>query len=162
MHTKYLVLIAAALALFGCSTVDQSTTFDEAAFGPYASPGTAVIHGHAFAHTDDARIFVAAGLNVYLVPLTTYTDEMAKIMQRNKIPSPADPRLEKYTKATIADIAGNFEFDGLPAGSYVVYCRIQWARPRLNSFGDYYIAGEAVVAEKETKHLVVTNVIPFY
>jgi hypothetical protein len=160
MHAKHIVIITAVLTLLGCSTVNQSTTFNEADFAPYESTGKAVILGHAFVHIEDGRIFKAGGLNVYLVPLTPYTDERAKIIQSNKSPAPADPRLEKYTKVVVADIDGDFEFDGLPAGSYVVYCQIQWSRPKLRLYGDIFVAGEAVVAQGETKHLVVTNVIP--
>src|SRR5580693_6573500 len=116
MHTKHIVVLAAALALFGCSTVNQSTAFNAVDFRPYESPGTAEIHGHAFVRTDDGRIHKAAGLNVYLVPLTPYTDERAKIMQDNKTPTPTDPRLDKYVQAVVADAGGDFEFSGLPAG----------------------------------------------
>jgi hypothetical protein len=160
MHAKHIIVIAVAMALFGCSTVNESTAFNAADFGPYESPGAAVIHGQAFVHTGDGRTFKASGMNVYLVPLTPYTDELAKIIQGNRNPAPPDPRLGKYTKAVVANAEGEFEFDGLPEGSYVVYSRVQWSRPRLGLFGAYYVAGEAVVAQGETKNLAVTNVSP--
>jgi hypothetical protein len=159
MHAKPIIVLAAALVLFGCSTVNQSTAFNAGDFKPYESPGTAVIRGHAFVRTDEGKIEKAAGLAVYLVPLTPYTGERAKIMLRNRTPAPADPLLEKYVQVVVADVSGDFEFSGLPAGSYVVYSRIEWhGRKFSDSAGDDYVVGEATVAQGEKKRLVVTNV----
>jgi hypothetical protein len=158
MHTRYLVIVAAALALSGCSTVNQSVAFNAADFKAYEAPGKALIQGHAFVRTADNAKHTAAGLNVYLVPLTPYTAERGSIMRSGKTPSPADPSLGQYVKTEVADIGGAFTFTGLPAGSYLVYCKIAWyARSRRAQGGDYYAVGKADVSEGEKKHLVVTN-----
>jgi hypothetical protein len=154
---KYLVVLALAAALFGCTTATQSVVFNEDDFAPYLAPGRAVIRGHAFVRTEDGRIHHASGLNVCLVPLTPYTEERARIMQAGDDPPPADPRLEKYVQTVVADNGGAFEFSNLPAGSYAVYCKITWWRRRLGASGDYYVVGRATVAAREKKHLVVTN-----
>lgn len=157
MHTKHILALAAAFVLFGCTTVNQSVAFNEADFRPYDWPGTAVIRGHAFVRTESGRKENAAGLNVYLVPLTPYTAERANIMAAENDPAPPDPRLARYVRTDLADNGGAFEFTGLPAGSYVVYCEISWWRRHLGASGDYYVVGRATVADGERKHLVVTN-----
>ena len=155
MTLRNIAVLAASLVLFGCASVKQSAVFNPADFAPYDSPGTAVIRGHAFARTDDGFKHNAAGLKVYLMPLTPYTEERAAIMHSGREPEPANPGLGQHVKVVIADIGGGFEFAGLPAGSYVVFSKIEWSR-KHNS-GDIYVVGQTSVASGEKKHLVVTN-----
>ncbi len=88
MHTKYLVVIAAVLALAGCSTVvNQSVAFNAADLSGYEAPGSAVIRGFAFVLTNDGgkkTTHNADRMAVYLMPLTPYTDERAAIMLSQK------------------------------------------------------------------------------
>jgi hypothetical protein len=155
MTLRYIAVLAASLALFGCVAVKQSAVFNAADFASYDLPGTAVIHGHAFARTDDGLKHNAAGLKVYLMPLTPYTEERAAIMRSGREPEAAEPGLNQHIKVVIADVSGGFEFAGLPPGGYVVYSKIEWSRK--HSSGDYYVVGQTSVANGEKKHLVVTN-----
>ncbi|HEY4248260.1 MAG TPA: hypothetical protein VGM64_15530 [Lacunisphaera sp.] len=160
MHKKYLIIIIAALGLSGCSSiVNQSVAFRAEDFKRYDSPGTSTIYGHAFVHTRDGLKHNAGGLKVYLVPLNAYTDERARISLKRNEPGPADPGLEKYIRTEVADIQGLYEFHGLPAGDYMVYCRVVWDRFNLKrpSSGDYFIVARTGLKEGEKKHVVVTN-----
>lgn len=160
MHKKHIMIIVAALGLWGCSsTVNQSVAFHAEDFRRYDSPGTSTIHGHAFVHTRDGLKHNAAGLKVYLVPLNAYTDERAKISLKGDEPAPADPGLEKYIRTEVADISGLYEFRGLPAGDYLVYCRVAWDRFNFKrqSSGDYFIVAKTGLKEGEKKRVVVTN-----
>ena len=158
MHKKYIMIIAAVVGLWGCSsTVNQSVAFRAEDFRRYDSPGRSTIHGHAFVHTRDGLKHNAGGLKVYLVPLTAYTDERAKISLRGGEPAPADPGLEKYLRTEVADISGLYEFSGLSAGDYLVYCRVAWDHFKRQSSGDYFIVARTAVKEGEKKRVVVTN-----
>ncbi len=152
-----ILVLATAGILAGCTTAIQTIAFNETDFTPYLSSGHSVIHGHAFVRTDNGRLHHASGLDVCLVPLTPYTAERARIMAAGDTPPPADPRLANYVQTVIADNGGAFEFDRLPAGNYVVYCKITWWKRRLGGSGDYYVVGRATVGDHEKKHLVVTN-----
>jgi hypothetical protein len=151
-----ILAITVFLGLCGCATVDQKAAFNEADFRPYTAQGTASIFGHAFARTDNGVKHTAAGLTVYLVPLTPYTEERANIMVAGREPSPADPQMDKYLKSVVADMGGQFKFDGLPAGSYLVFARIEWERRRTG--GDFFVVGRGTVAAGQKLHLVVSNV----
>lgn len=158
MHKKYIMLVVVALGLWGCSSVvNQSVAFRAEDFRHYDSPGTSSIHGHAFVHTRDGVKHNAGGLKVYLVPLNAYTDERAKIALRGSEPAPADPGLGKYLRMQVADISGLYEFSGLPAGDYLIYCRVTWTGFKRQSSGDYFIVARTPVKEGERKRVVVTN-----
>jgi hypothetical protein len=160
MHKKHIMIIAAALGLWGCSSpVNQSVAFHAEDFMRYDSPGTSTIHGHAFVHTRDGVKHNAGGLKVYLVPLNAYTDERAKIALGGGEPAPADPGLEKYLRMQVADFSGLYEFSGLPAGDYLIYCRISWDSHNVKRqySGDYFVVARTAVKEGEKKRVVVTN-----
>lgn len=157
------VVICAFFLLAGCSTpVTQTVSFNEADYKPYEAAGTAVIHGHAFVRSDTGVKHGAAGINIYLVPLTAYTEERAKIMESGKEPAGADPRLENYIKTTVGDWGGDYKFEGLPAGKYLLYCKIEWEQQYPNSMrragsGEVYAVARAQVSSGEHKSVVITN-----
>lgn len=156
--------LATTVWLGGCnSVVNQTTPFNEADLEPYLSSGTAQLRGHAFVRSDTAIKHGAAGLKIFLVPLTPYTEEMATIMESGKTPGPADPRLERYTRTTIGDWGGAYVFDHLPAGRYLIYCRVTWeaqnpAGLRRDASGAFYAVRRTDVLAGEKKDVVVTNV----
>lgn len=155
--------IGTVFLLGGCSTpVAQSVSFNEAEYKYIEASGTAVIHGHAFVRSDTGVKHGAAGINIYLVPLTAYTEERAKIMESGKEPAAADPRLENYIKTTVGDWGGDYKFEGLPAGKYLLYCKIEWERQNFNSmrrdgYGNFYALARAQVSNGEHKSVVITN-----
>lgn len=155
MKTYSLLIFVAILLSEGCVT-KQSTVFNAADFAPYEADGSAVIQGHAFVRTEDNAKHNAAGLPVYLMPLTPYTQERANIMMKGGEPEEASPGLSKYVKSTTADMGGRYTFTGLPTGSYVVYSKIEWSHYK-RSGGSYYAVGKVTVKNGENRHLVVCN-----
>lgn len=158
-------MFSAAFWWGGCSTpvVNQTVTFNETDYQPYEATGTAVVRGHAFVRSDTGLKHGAAGIQVVLVPLTPYTEERAHIMESGKEPGPIDPRLEKYTHTTVGDWGGAYTFDHLPAGKYLVYCKVNWEAQVVNTMrrdanGSVYAVGRTQLADGEHKDLVVTNV----
>jgi hypothetical protein len=156
--------MSAALLVSACSTiVNQSVAFNDADYGFSSVPGTAIVAGHAFVRSDTGAKHTAAGIQISLVPLTPYTEERAKIMELGKDPAPADPGLAKYVRTTVGDLGGSYKFEGLPAGSYLIFCRIEWERPfaggrRRDGSGDFYGLARVQISNGEHKIVVVTNV----
>jgi hypothetical protein len=152
-----LLVIVLLVGLGGCGTVDQKASFNEGDFQPYLASGRSSVFGHAFVRTPNGLKHNAAGLPVYLVPLTPYTEERAEIMLAGKTPSPADPRMDKYVRTEIADVGGQFKFADLPAGSYLVFCKIEWVGGKYGGV-DYFAVSKTTVAAGERKHVVATRV----
>jgi len=156
MNTRSLVLISVVLVLLeaGCRTMGRhKVQFDAKDFMAYNSPGTGAIHGHAFVRGEAGRSHSAAGLKVFLMPLTPYTAERVKMMRDNQVLPPPDPRLQKYVWSVVADIMGSYRFEGLAPGSYVVYSTIVWSGRR--TAGDHYVVVTTPLADGEVKHVVV-------
>lgn len=101
--------------------------FDEAAFLPYAAPGSGSITGRAAGVFDDKATRVANCATVRLLPDNAYTEEMERrtLRQTNQL-SPPDPRMTRYVREVKTDRDGHFAFRGLPAGQYYVTCRFTW------------------------------------
>lgn len=163
-RTRSLAVGTVLLAMSACSTiVNQSVAFNDADYGSASASGTAIVAGHVFVRSDTGRKHAAAGVQISLVPLTPYTEERAKIMESGKDPAPADPGLTKYVRTTVGDWGGSFKFENLPAGNYLIFCRIEWEQPfaggmRRDGSGDLYALARVQLSNGEHKNVVVTNV----
>lgn len=104
------------------------TPFDESAFAPYAEKGKAKVYGQAFLVTNGGDVKKGAGKKLVLMPDNPYTEEFLQVGDSNKKPI-SDPRFGTYIKVAVADADGNFEFDGLPSGDYVLLTEIRWMVP---------------------------------
>lgn len=151
-------ILAVTLVISGCITppVKQSVAYDETAFARYAERGSSSIYGDAFLKTKGGETRTAAGIPIYLVPLTSYTNERGKIMWERKEPESADPRLARFVRTTKGDSQGRFAFSNLPAGSYLIYCKIEWMLPDGSTTGGYAL-GRAKVEEGKRARVLVTR-----
>jgi len=146
---------------------------------PYSKPGTATIDGQAFVvirggdvlldtHgylttiSDNAR--TASGNDVTLDPATPYAMEWymkSGTSLRRFTNAPKDAAFRAARKTTIADEAGKFKFDGLPAGRYIIRTTITWQTPR-DSYRMMTQGGVASVvidlAEGEQKTVIIKHV----
>ena len=137
---------SAGLLLFALAACESMTTsFDEAAFAPIRSSGSAVIAGRAVGymgdqHWDPMQTRVAHHLAVGLMPANAYTDQVANIVwQHAPTEVVLDPRLTQFVRKTTTDGDGNFSFGRVAPGSYYVFCRFTWRSPErvLDNFNDY-------------------------
>ena len=87
--------------------------------------------GYLTTLSDNAR--TASGNDVTLDPATPYA--MTWYMKegtslRRFTSAPKDAAFRAARKTTVADDAGKFKFEGLPAGRYIVRTTITWQTPR--------------------------------
>jgi hypothetical protein len=115
---------------------------------PYSKPGTATIIGQAFVVvrggdvlldgqgylttiSDNAR--TASGSDVTLDPATPFAMDWymeSGTSLRRFSNAPKDPAFRAARRTTVADEAGKFTFENLPAGRYIVRTTITWQTPR--------------------------------
>lgn len=134
-----------------------ATPFDEAEMIEATKLGTGSITGSAFAKTMGGEVKSGAGSTVYLYPVTPYVMEFVTLNEKyNRVIT--DPRLKNYIKSTVADAAGNFEFENLKAGRYYLETRISWRF--FNGYNSQETGGVAknfVQVEENKKSKVILN-----
>lgn len=115
---------------------------------PYSKPGTASIDGQAFivvrggdvlldtkgyltTISDNAR--TASGNDVTLDPATPFAMDWymkTGTSLRRFADAPKDAAFRAARRKAVADDAGRFKFEGLPAGRYIIRTLITWQTPR--------------------------------
>lgn len=161
--TRLMLMLTGLLA--GCQTVQPITRmpFPEAEYRALPRTGTGRIQGQAFLKTMGGHVKTAAGNDVLLNPVTSYSEQWHLAYRHNQPlePRESDSRVKPYTRTTVADGEGRFEFTHVPAGEYFLVTTVAWYAPTgyrggLRSQGGL-IVDRIVVAEGETKKVILTR-----
>ena len=164
---KILLSTALAATLAGC-VVRQYTpppppltrpAFPESEYLRYVGTGTNSVTGQAFLKTRGGDVKTAAGNDVYLQPVTSYSNWSYD--HRFETVAPADPRIHKYLRKTVADASGRFTFKNVPDGHYYITTAVTWQAPTGYRFALETQGGviwKAVsVKDGETADVIVTR-----
>lgn len=122
-------LLILPISLAACSPRIQQRVFhfDESEYRPYDQEGTSTICGQAFLKTRGGIVKFAAGNQITIDPVTSYSSESLQLGTLSGMQlTPSDQRADTYTRFTRADGTGNFCFRKLPAGRYYVFTLIMW------------------------------------
>jgi hypothetical protein len=89
--------------------------------------GTGVVKGQAFLKTRGGDVKTAAGNEIQLNPVTSYSNQWYKdsYLQNKPLTEP-DLRYLGYILTTIADAEGKFEFINVPSGEYYLVAPVFW------------------------------------
>lgn len=137
------LLLACLIAISGCTqTLETTTTFDPTSAAYVLEQGTNTISGQAFLRRNDGIVVYAAGSEVTILPVTSYsTDRLNQIYQGTKFSNrPAqfattDSQYLKYTKRTVADGEGRFTFQNMADGEYYITTQVIWQAGDLTQGG---------------------------
>lgn len=130
--TRFAALFLSAALLTACANqkpVDRpSFPVDE--YAQLQKTGTGKVAGQVFMKTVGGDVRYGAGSDVYLFPVTSYSDFWYQTNYVSHQPIvPPDPRQLQYTKIVQADGSGNFEFTDVPPGRYYVSSMVTWQAP---------------------------------
>ncbi len=132
MSHRLLTLLVLITLLNGCVTQQKKPTieripFPENEYTKLQNEGTSIVKGQAFLKTRGGDVKLAAGEQIVLNPVTSYSNQWYEenYLKQNFM-SPADSRLWKYVKKTTADGSGRFKFKNVPAGEYYVTTKVMW------------------------------------
>lgn len=123
------------LLLTGCAAPIQHETaarreFPEGEYVTLAKTGKAIVRGQAFLKTRGGDVKTAAGNEVTLNPVTSYsTDWYNNNYLRGIRMDPPDNRIFQYIRTTIADGNGHFSFKNVPGGEYYITTKVTWESP---------------------------------
>lgn len=131
---KFFTTLFLTVLLFGCAAPVQKPAsrmpFPEAEYLALSKTGTAIVRGQAFLKTRGGDVKTAAGNQVLLNPVTSYSLEWyEKAYLPNRPLEDADPRIKAYIATQIADGSGRFTFKNVPAGEYFVTTDVMWESP---------------------------------
>lgn len=168
---RFVVMLAAALALSGC--VERRSVSNTAPFSPeeaafITKPGSGTITGHAFRTRSRGIVVNAAGEVVRLVPATDYAKaRFSQIYGTAKyVPLAAyprqddiDPRYAEYTRTTKSEANGRFVFRNVPPGAYFVTTQVVWGDEDAlaRQGGSVYDSVTLTGRETEPAHLILSG-----
>lgn len=137
--------------------------FDLQEYAAYQKDGQTKVDGQAFMRTRGGDVRFAAGSTVLLFPATTHGIEWAERMRalfdlwklmieydvdmEKPVFPKMDARADGYTHTTIADGGGNFHFDAIAPGEYIVFTNVFWEIPVINKKHDTMPAGGFLVRQ---------------
>jgi len=102
-------------------------------FNPATYPsGDNHVTGQAFRTQRGGGVITCAGRPVFLMPNDPYFSADAG---RDFIEPLIEP--EKYTKQSVCDAAGNFEFDHVGDGQWIIRTQVSWETPQFHRMGRY-------------------------
>ncbi|WP_295391032.1 hypothetical protein [uncultured Thiodictyon sp.] len=124
-----IALLLLIVSLAGCATapapVASPVAFSAAEYAALPTSGNSTIAGQAFLTTRNGTVKAAAGNEVRLNPVTSYSlyvyNNAASLQQT------LDPRCLQYRRTTLADRSGRFRFKNIPAGDYFVSAAVKSA-----------------------------------
>ena len=130
---RVLSALTASALLAGCiapaKPTPRTAPFVEAEYHRYTLAGTGILKGQAFLTQRGGGVVKGAGRTVYLEPATSIGNETFNALRFGRNIEPLDGQPRDFVRSTNADADGNFEFTGVPEGSYFVYCNITWEVP---------------------------------
>lgn len=101
--------------------------FPDAEYAALPVKGTATVRGQAFLKTRGGDVKTAAGEEVILNPVTSYSQQWFDVayVGGRELKEP-DARYSEYQRRKVADAEGRFQFSDVPAGEYFVVARVVW------------------------------------
>lgn len=156
--TSIMCVIFASACVPGVTTpTPVAAPFDTAAVGYALGDGASSIAGQAFAKTRGGDTKYASGETVTLIPVSDYTTEYMKGIGTSRGAVTPDRRLADYTRTTVANGEGKFNFRNIPSGSYFIYTKVFWEVPGqygLSTTGSWI--KDVVTVRGDTTRVVLT------
>lgn len=130
---------ALALALSGCLATapppmyEMRNKFDPADYAEYMKTGNSTVTGQAFLRQQGGGTVTCAGNQVHLLPDTIFFREGLGILfmrQGHQIKGGLKDQDEKYQslrRSAQCDAQGNFQFDSVPEGEYLITTAVEWS-----------------------------------
>ena len=140
--TICLLMVGVILFVSGCMESVQTVKripfpVEEYRELPKMGTGTATVRGQAFLKTRGGDVKYAAGNEILLFPVTSYSDQWYRVLLEfptKILDKTSDPRYSKYVTTMTGDGEGNFEFKNVPAGNYYLSTTILWEVPQRGGY----------------------------
>jgi hypothetical protein len=153
MNKQFFIILITSIFLSGCAEIEEVpvvTTYKPIDYIEYMKAGTGEITGQAFMRQKGGVVVTCAGQVVMLVPNEGIFVEIDKIYESGK--KPIKPKVDLNSdavKKTKCDAQGNFMFNHVPAGQWIIQTEVRWEAGNFPQGGYlsekiYLYAGEKV------------------
>jgi hypothetical protein len=116
-------------AKFDCNPRNkEDEVFDAKLHESYAAEGTASVKGQAFLKTRGGNVKYGAGEEVLLIPKTPYFEAFVRSSLLG-FKRTLDDQAGKVLRTKTSNGQGEFMFEKLPAGEYIVMTQVYWEVP---------------------------------
>lgn len=156
-------LMAAVGFSAGACAVEKQVHFDAKAHGAPLAKGDAKIEGEGFIRRKNAWLARCSGEIVYLVPDNAYFREWVEIYRSGHTVENAKDLNEVHKGAvrkTQCNMKGQFAFENLPAGKWLLITRLTYDSEQSVSFlskYDYTLVTQAETKAGETTPVILAN-----
>jgi hypothetical protein len=134
MKIKILGLLLAISLMPSCAMqrpIVERIPFPADEYAALSTAGTGVVSGQGFLKTTIGEVRTAAGSEVSLNPVTSYSQQWYDVgYLQNTGLGVKDSRYDEYIIRTVADGDGRFTFRNVPPGDYFLNTSIIWHVPR--------------------------------
>lgn len=124
------LIIIIGLLLAGCAikSVPMQTEFISSDYDKFRASGKNRIVGQAFLKQQGGTVVTCAGNPVALQPDTAYFQEYWQIVRTKSKPiqKEAEPGEQKVTRQGTCDAQGNFSYEDIPDGKWIVTTHVSW------------------------------------
>jgi hypothetical protein len=150
-----------ALVLVGCAIpqpVSMQTSFDRKEHMPFIQAGTNTVRGQAFLRQQGGGVVTCAGIEVHLLPSTSYFREFMRHVRAGKKPQASGKVGAEFAsiwKKAQCDAQGNFVFHDLANGTWFVATDVQWTVGYSLQGGK--LLKEVTVADGETVQVLLSD-----
>lgn len=135
MRLTFGVLVAAAV-LAGCAApapvppYELQNKFNPSDYAEYMKTGRASVTGQAFLRQQGGGTVTCAGSTVTLLPDTIhFREELGIVRMGRQVKGGLDDQAPQYRmlrRTTQCDAQGNFQFDSIPEGEYLILTNVSW------------------------------------
>ncbi len=153
--------ILASLSLIGCAQqqqVQMQQKFNGKDHDRFLSQGLGMLTGQAFLRQQGGGVVTCAGSDVMAMPATPFFRELVHHMKAgHQIAGieKVDPKYKPIIQRSQCDAQGNFSFDNLVAGYWLVVTTVQWKVGSSRQGGE--LVKEVLVSEEDAKHVLLTD-----
>ena len=152
---RHFMVMIACMMVCGCAAVTR-IPFPQEEYAALPTTGTATITGQAFTEPMCRFVEVAAGEEVWLVPVTSYSDQWYNehYINNNDL-TEDDPRQQAFIRKVTADGEGRFTFRNVPAGEYYITSQVSWISG--GTIQRVVIAKKTAVADGQELNVILTK-----
>lgn len=161
---KYLVMLLGIFMLVGCSPTQPKENivtridFPVDEYANLSVRGDGVVTGHVYMKSPDGNVKVGSGIDVFLNPATSYSEQWYKVsVLGGQQLGPHDDRMMNYMKIVTTDEEGNFKITGVPEGQYYLQASVYWKDPGAAVRKGGMIVNKVNVGAGEVVGVLLTN-----